>query len=95
MEFNDLFMRNKMGLDIDEFIPANITVARKNYLDLLDNGEIKMVGNTLKSKKMPIYIEKFIAQGYIELFGVPDGYSYDKETKTFTEINGIRTGFPL
>ena len=48
MEFNDLFMRNKMGLDIDEFIPANITVARKNYLDLLDNGEIKMVGNTLK-----------------------------------------------
>ena len=62
MEFNDLFMRNKMGLDIDEFIPANITVARKNYLDLLDNGEIKMVGNTLKSKKMPIYIEKFIAQ---------------------------------
>lgn len=62
MEFNDLFMRNKMGLDIDEFIPANITCARKNYLDLLDNGEIKMVGNTLKSKKMPIYIEKFIAE---------------------------------
>ena len=62
MEFNDLFMRNKMGLDEDEVIPANITYARKNYLDLLDNGEIKMVGNTLKSKKMPIYIEKFIAQ---------------------------------
>jgi hypothetical protein len=62
MEFNDLFMRNKMGLDEDEVIPANITVARKNYLDLLDTGEIKMVGNTLKSKKMPIYIEKFIAK---------------------------------
>ena len=62
MEFNDLFMRNKMGLDEDEVIPANITCARKNYLDLLDNGEIKMVGNTLKSKKMPIYIEKFIAK---------------------------------
>ena len=62
MEFNDLFMRNKMGLDEDEVIPANITVARKNYLDLLDNGEVKMVGNTLKSKKMPIYIEKFIAK---------------------------------
>lgn len=60
MEFNDLFMRHKMGLDIDEFIPANITCARKNYLDLLDNGKIKMVGNTLKSKKMPLYIEKFI-----------------------------------
>lgn len=62
MEFNDLFMRGKMGLDEDEVIPANITCARKNYLDLLDNGEIKMVGNTLKSKKMPIYIEKFIAK---------------------------------
>lgn len=62
MEFNDLFMRNKMGLDEDEVIPANITCARKNYLDLLDTGEIKMVGNTLKSKKMPIYIEKFIAK---------------------------------
>lgn len=60
MEFNDLFMREKMGLDIDEFIPANITCARKNYLDLLDNGNVKMVGNTLKSKKMPLYIEKFI-----------------------------------
>lgn len=62
MEFNDLFMRNKMGLDEDEVIPANITCSRKNYLDLLDNGEVKMVGNTLKSKKMPIYIEKFIAK---------------------------------
>ena len=57
MEFNDLFMRGKMLLEIDEYIPANITIARKNYLDLL-----KMVGNTLKSKKMPIYIEKFIAK---------------------------------
>lgn len=62
MEFNDLFMRYKMGLDEDEVIPANITCARKNYLDLLDNGEIKMVGNTLKSKKMPLYIEKFITK---------------------------------
>ena len=62
MEFNDLFMRGKMGLDEDEVIPANITCSRKNYIDLLDTGEIKMVGNTLKSKKMPIYIEKFIAK---------------------------------
>nr|DAS58168.1 MAG TPA: hypothetical protein [Caudoviricetes sp.] len=60
MEFNDLFMRGKMGLDEDEVIPANITLSRKNYLDLLDNGSVKMVGNTIKSKKMPIYIEKFI-----------------------------------
>ena len=38
-------------------------------------------------------IEKFIAQGYIELFGVPDGYTYDPKTKTYTEINGVRTSF--
>ena len=38
-------------------------------------------------------IEKFIAQGYIELFGVPDGYSYDSATKTYSEINGVRTSF--
>ena len=35
-------------------------------------------------------IEKFIEQGYIELFGVPDGYTYDSVTKTYKEINGSR-----
>ena len=35
-------------------------------------------------------IEKYIEQGYIELFGVPDGYIYDSETKTYKEINGSR-----
>ena len=35
-------------------------------------------------------IEKFIEHGYIELFGVPDGYTYDSATKTYKEINGSR-----
>ena len=35
-------------------------------------------------------IEKLIEQGYIELFGVPDGYTYDSATKTYKEINGNR-----
>jgi NitT/TauT family transport system substrate-binding protein len=35
-------------------------------------------------------IEKFIETGYIELFGVPDGYIYDSATKTYKEINGNR-----
>ena len=35
-------------------------------------------------------IEKFIEQGYIELFGVPDGYTYDSATKIYKEINGSR-----
>ena len=36
-------------------------------------------------------IEKFIETGYIELFGVPDGYIYDSATKTYKEINGSRS----
>ena len=35
-------------------------------------------------------IEKYIETGYIELFGVPDGYIYDSATKTYKEINGNR-----
>lgn len=71
-EFEDLFMNenystgiNKMGLGVDEFVPKSINFSRKNYSDLLDEetGEIKLVGNTIKSKKMPIYIEKFLDKG--------------------------------
>lgn len=65
-EFNDLFMRKKMGLGIDEFAVATINFSRKNYADLLEKkGEFKtkLVGNTIKSKKMPVYIEKFINEG--------------------------------
>ena len=42
-----------------------INFARKNYADLLDakKDKIKLVGNTIKSKKMPIYIEKFLDKG--------------------------------
>ena len=36
-------------------------------------------------------IDKFIEDGYIELYGVPDGYTYDSATKTYHEINGSRT----
>lgn len=62
-EFNDLFMRGKMGLDVDEVAESTINLSRKNYADLLiKKGEfkVKIVGNTIKSKKMPAYIEKFI-----------------------------------
>lgn len=68
-EFEDTYMNhafnggiNKNGLGIDEYCNATINFARKNYSDLLDNGKIKMVGNTIKSKKMPIYIEKFLGE---------------------------------
>ena len=74
-EFNDLFMRGKMGLGIDEYADATINFARKNYADLLADGEVKLVGNTIKSKKMPTYIEKFVNEG-VELLLKGDGQKF-------------------
>lgn len=69
-EFEDLYLNsaynggiNKMGLGIDEFCPATINFSRKNYADLLENGDTKKVGNTIKSRRMSGYIEKFLDNG--------------------------------
>jgi hypothetical protein len=69
-EFEDLYLSkpynggvNKMGLGIDEFCDATINFARKNYADLMPNGSTKKVGNTIKSRKMSGYLEKFIDKG--------------------------------
>ena len=75
-EFNDLYMRdfhyaenatNKMGLGIDEVVSSTINFSRKNYADYFPEepfpDDVKMVGNTIKSKKMPEYISKFLEQG--------------------------------
>lgn len=71
-EFEDTYINKaydggilKNGLGIDEYCDATINFARKNYADLLDSekDKIKLVGNTIKSKKMPIYIEKFLDKG--------------------------------
>ena len=69
-EFEDTFLNkaynggiNKMGLGIDEFCDATINFARKNYADLMPNGKTKKVGNTIKSRKMSGYLEKFIDDG--------------------------------
>ena len=51
-----------MGLDVDEICEATINIARKNYADLID-GKVKLVGNTIKSKKLPTYIAEFIDKG--------------------------------
>lgn len=79
-EFNDMYMKdfhyfpkavNKMGLGIDEVVTATINFSRKNYADYFPNkpypDDVKMVGNTIKSKKMPGYIEKFLAKGVRQL----------------------------
>lgn len=58
-EFNEKFMIGRMGLDIDEVCRATINFSRKNYATDVD-GKIKFVGNSIKSKKMPVYIEDFL-----------------------------------
>lgn len=69
-EFEDIYLNqaynggiNKMGLGIDEYCDATINFARKNYADLMPNGKTKKVGNTIKSRKMSGYLEKFIDDG--------------------------------
>lgn len=59
-EFEDMYLTGKNGLDIDEVVPSSINFRRKNYADLLSNNKVKLVGNSIKSKKMPLYIEKFL-----------------------------------
>ena len=79
-EFNDKYMCdmhyapnavNKMGLGIDEVVAATINFSRKNYADYFPDkpypDDVKMVGNTIKSKKMPEYISKFLEKGIRQL----------------------------
>lgn len=81
-EFEDIFMAqaynggiNKMGLGIDEYCDATINFARKNYADLMPNGKTKKVGNTIKSRKMSGYLEKFIDDG-VDLLLRNNGYKF-------------------
>jgi len=62
-EYNDLFMRNEMGLDTDGQWLATINVARKNYALLTDKGKVKLTGNTIKSKKLQTYVAEFLDSG--------------------------------
>jgi len=62
-EYNDTFMRGEMALDTDGTWPSCINLARKNYALMTDKGKIKLVGNTIKSKRLPGYIEKFLDKG--------------------------------
>ena len=79
-EFNDMYMKdfhyspnsiNKMGLGIDEVVNSTINFSRKNYADYFPENpfpdDVKLVGNTIKSKKMPEYISKFLTIGIRQL----------------------------
>jgi hypothetical protein len=73
-EFNETYMEGRMGLDLDDVCSSTINFARKNYANAID-GKVKLVGNSLKSNKMPIYIEEFIDNG-IKMLLDGDGYSF-------------------
>jgi len=77
-EFNDIFMRNEMGLDIDYVAPSCINVSRKNYIiKMMKKGKekIKLTGNTIKSKKLQTYIVEFLDEGLKYLLN-GDGLSF-------------------
>lgn len=77
-EFNDVFMRNEMALDIDYVAPACINVSKKNYIiKMIKKGKekIKLTGNTIKSKKLQTYIVEFLDKGLVFLLN-GDGKSF-------------------
>lgn len=73
-EFNELHMKGWMGLDVDDICDATINFKRKNYANMID-GKVKLVGNSIKSKVMPTYIEEFIDVG-IPLLLADKGYEF-------------------
>jgi DNA polymerase elongation subunit (family B) len=72
-EFNEIYMIGRMGLDVDDICSSTINFARKNYANDID-GKVKLVGNSIKSKAMPVYIEEFLAKGIRFLL---DGKGYE------------------
>jgi len=74
-EYNEIYMKGVMGLDVDEIITATINLSRKNYANLEPSGKIKLTGNTIKSKTLPIYIEEFLDKGITMLLN-GDGKSF-------------------
>ena len=78
-EFNELFMDriynefsvNKMSLAVDEVVSATINYSRKNYSDYFPEKpypkDVKLVGNTVKSKKLVDFIANFLSIGIRQL----------------------------
>lgn len=73
-EFNETYMTGMMELSMDYFCESTINIGRKNYITKID-GDVKIVGNTLKSKKLPKYIEEFIDEG-VKLLCNGDGKGF-------------------
>ena len=88
-KYNELYMIGRMGLDIDDICETTINFSRKNYANLID-GKTKLVGNTIKSSKMPGYIEDFLSEA-IKYLLKGDGYSFiNLYNKTVDDIYNYR-----
>lgn len=83
-EFNDLFLNrcyngsvnNMTANEIDEYVLSSISFSRKNYMCRMErDGSIKKVGNTVKSRKMSGYLQKFIDKACDVLID-GDGYNF-------------------
>lgn len=83
-EFNDLYMRNEMGLGLDGIWPSTINLSRKNYALLEYDGSISLTGNSIKSKKLPVYIEEFLNKG-IKMLLEGKGYEFVKYYHEYAE----------
>lgn len=83
-EFNDLYMRNEMGLGLDGVWPSTINLSRKNYALLEYDGSISLTGNSIKSKKLPVYIEEFLNKG-IKMLLEGKGYEFVKYYHEYAE----------
>lgn len=83
-DFNEKYMIGRMGLDIDDICTSTINFKRKNYANNIlkgydDNNDpkikLKIVGNTVKSKSLPTYLEEFMDKG-IRLLLDGNGYEF-------------------
>ena len=84
-EFNEAYMIGRMGLDIDDICNSTINFARKNYANDINN-KVKLVGNSIKSKTMPVYIEDFLDEGIRMLL---DGRGHDFIEYYYEYVNKI------
>lgn len=82
-EFNDLYLNksyngsttNMSANEIDEYVESSINFSRKNYCCRMQrDGSIKKVGNTVKSRKMSGFLQKFLDKALDLLI---DGKGYE------------------
>lgn len=83
-EYNDLYMRDEMGLDTDGTWPSCINVARKNYALLTDKGKVKLTGNSIKSKTLQGFLVEFIDEG-LKMLLKGDGKSFIEYYYSYVE----------